>query len=121
MNTLQKKVLLVESNPQFRSLLATFFSGDFSVAIARSDIEAWRMLRADYTPNVMLVGLNQISDKIEILEHLRSNALFSDIPIVLLSERPEAFAKNARSGWEIYGKPVDLLQLNKRLKEITAQ
>ncbi|MFN4080187.1 MAG: hypothetical protein ACK4NS_04760 [Saprospiraceae bacterium] len=118
MNSLQKKLLLVESNPQFRSLLAAFFSRYFTVGVARTDIEAWHMLRLGFEANAMLVGLSSASIDMRVLERLRRNVLFADIPIILLSDQPEALAKNSNVTWEIYGKPLDLLQLNSRLKEI---
>lgn len=118
MNSLRKKLLVVESNPQFRSLLAAFFSRSFTVGVARTDIEAWHMLRSDFGADVILFGLCRTSANMQVLERLRQNALFADIPMILLSDHPEALAKNSSVPWEIYGKPVDLAQLNARLKEV---
>lgn len=112
------KVLVVDDEPINLELVSAIFANDPNLIImtAEDGLQAIEMLK-DNPPDIIVLDLRLPKvTGIEVLEHLKSNIITSEIPVIVLSadeqERKKVLAMGAS---DFIGKPYDVEELKLRI------
>lgn len=97
-------ILIVEDDEDVRATLHSFLErAGFDVAVAHDGAEAIELLRPDEPPRAVLVDL--LMPGIvghELLEFLRSEPAYADVPVAIISGSPQL----APAGYRVFAKPL---------------
>lgn len=133
MNTVLKRILLVEDNENDLELtMMALESGDFvnDVQVARDGEQALEYLerrgayahRPDFDPAVVLLDLKLPKiDGLEVLERMKNHPKLRTLPVVMLSSSCEErdIARSYELGVNAYVvKPVDFEQFSNAIREL---
>jgi CheY-like chemotaxis protein len=97
----KKKVLLIDDRKEFAGLIRVYLSREFEVRTAYSGAEAIDLLQSKYTPDVIITDLLMPKmDGYQLIRMLKSDSLYTGIPIIVLSsvERHQALTKLSFQG-----------------------
>jgi two-component system chemotaxis response regulator CheY len=99
-------VLIVEDDVEIQAALAEFLSlHGFAVDVAANGAEAIERLEHHPPPDAVLVDLvmpGVVGE--ELLEYLRHEPRFAQIPVAIVSASPQLAPK----GYPVFGKPLQL-------------
>lgn len=118
-----KKVLIIEDEPEIRTILAMSLqhSGGFHTVTARNGAEGLHLAEQD-TPDVILLdALMPDMDGYETCRQIRRNPKLQDVPVVFLTAKndPESIEKAKSSGASsCLAKPFDPMMLGPTIKSI---
>lgn len=128
---MQKRILLVDKDPEFLDALKEKLEAKGYVALAESNgRDALDTVRTDMPDLVIMeVMLEQHDTGFEVAAKLKNDPLFGRIPIFLVSSIAEAsgfsFSKEEDGYWmkadEYYEKPIAIDTLVARVEELFAQ
>ena len=91
-----KKILIIEDDAPLSRLLGKILKARYDVTVIGNPMEAWSWLSEGNTPDLIVCDIDKPSqDEIEFLENLRFSGLYSDIPLVILSDVQDAEQRNA--------------------------
>lgn len=118
-----KRVLLVDDDPDTFSIYSVYLSrAGYELQSARNGVEALERLSSGRLPDIILLDLCMPKmDGYQLMEKLRSDPAFSQIPIVILSARVEPAAKRraiALGALDFMEKPNSPDQVTARMREI---
>lgn len=86
----KKKVLVVEDNVYVRRLFGISLGADYQVVEAASRQEAWARLHEEIPDLAFVdVGLNEDQGGLLLLDAMRADARFSQIPVAIVSARSQ--------------------------------
>lgn len=114
-------VLLVEDNVQLRAFIAEQLSDTYRVLEAANGIEAMKVLESRTCDIIVSDIMMPDMDGIELCRAVRSNAAFSNLPVVMLSAKTDVETKveGLTIGADAYiEKPFSIEQLRAQLKSI---
>jgi DNA-binding response OmpR family regulator len=119
---MKKKILIVEESKAIRFLLQTIFGKKYEVITTRDGCTAIHWLSKRVLPDI-IIAAPQLPDmqNWELIEHLTSGGLYSDIPLIALSslDKVETQLICEEMGIENYFtkpfNPVELLYTVERL------
>lgn len=102
--TKKLKILITEDNPEMNDYLVEIFSSSFDVVKAFNGKEGFEKVISDSPDMIISDIMMPVMDGIELTKKLKSNLLFSHIPVVLLTAKTmEAdFTKGYSSGADAY-------------------
>ena len=117
----QKVVLVVDDSSSVRNLVEFILDADgYKVIQAEDGQVAWDLLQR-MKPNLVLTDCEMPNmTGIELLQHMREQERFNDVPIIMLTARKseEDEVLGFKSGADDYiGKPVEPLKLQARVKK----
>ena len=121
----RRVLLVVEDDPDTRSLLGTYFSGyEYEVALADRGEEGVRLARQGLPDVILLdIGLPDI-DGYAVCSELRASPRTRHIPIVFLSEKASVTDRLAGLGagaQDYITKPFDLEELRLRVQNLISR
>lgn len=120
---MNKKILLVEPHDSLRHCIGVFLSEKFEVVGAKNGLEALCKLGQGVFPDAIVTGAHMPGiNGAQLLSHLRCSGLFSDIPVVVISnaaDNREEEQHFRRLGVHDYlRKPFNPIKLQERLLQI---
>jgi len=117
----ERRVLIVEDDPDIRLLFSTTLSlRGFEVCTASHGEEALTMLRSGSPPEVIVADLHMpVMDGWELLLALRADAELSSIPVVILTAADDPSREAPRPG-TILIKPISTETLIEAIEAVIA-
>ncbi|GAV19909.1 general secretion pathway protein E [Mariprofundus micogutta] len=120
-DTGQQTILVVDDSSSVRNLVEFILDADgYKVLQAEDGQQAWNMLQS-MKPNLVLTDCEMPNmTGLELLQRMREQERFSDVPIILLTARKseEDEVLGLKYGADDYiGKPVEPLKLQARVKK----
>jgi len=117
----QKTILVVDDSSSVRNLVEFILDADgYKVLQAEDGQQAWNILQG-LKPNLVLSDCEMPNmTGLELLQRMREQERFDDVPIILLTSRrsEEDEVLGLKSGADDYiGKPVEPLKLQARVKK----
>ncbi|RPD38151.1 response regulator [Chitinophaga barathri] len=83
---MKKTVLIIDDSEPIRFLLETFLSKKHKVVSAKDGYSAMLWLAKGNKPDLIITDIHMPNiDGWELIEHLNSNELYSDVPVIVLS------------------------------------
>lgn len=121
---MKKQILAIDDSKAIRFLLQTVLSKDYQVITAPDACAAMYYLSNKNLPDLIIadVQLPDMEDW-ELIEQLKSNGIYSDIPVIVLSSLDKEFAKSKclELGIESYfNKPFNPIELIEAIDRYTA-
>ncbi|WP_126970145.1 response regulator [Gynurincola endophyticus] len=121
---MKKQILAIDDSKAIRFLLQTVLSKDYQVITAPDACSAMYYLSNKNLPDLIIadVQLPDMEDW-ELIEQLKSNGIYSDIPVIVLSslDKDLAQVKCLELGVEAYfNKPFNPIDLIEAIKRFTA-
>lgn len=120
---MQKKVLIIEDEPEIRTILAIAVrhGGEFEAIVARDGSEGISMAQ-EVRPDVILLDVLMPGlDGYTVCRRIKEQPQLKDIPVIFItakSDCAEAAKAAEAGGCACIGKPFDPLQLSARIKSI---
>jgi len=126
--TPEHRLLIVEDNPDMQQLLISVLEEHYQCTVASNGLEAWQMLQSeDYSIQDFDLILSDVMmpemDGYALLERIKSDAEWRQLPIVLLTARAaeEDKLKALRLGVDDYlPKPFSSVELMARIENLIA-
>jgi len=117
----QKTILIVDDSSSVRNLVEFILDADgYKILQAEDGQQAWNMLQG-MKPDLVLSDCEMPNmTGFELLQHIREQERFNDVPVILLTARKneEDEVMGLRLGADDYiGKPVEPLKLQARVKK----
>ncbi|KAB2828029.1 MAG: hypothetical protein BGP01_04575 [Paludibacter sp. 47-17] len=83
---MNKKILIIDDNNEFRRLTKTILTSKYEVETAINGIEAFALLQSGYLPDLIVTDLMMpgMGGK-GFVEQLKSSGAFRQIPVIVLS------------------------------------
>ncbi len=83
---MNKKILIIDDNNEFRRLTKTILMSKYEVETAINGIEAFTLLQSGYMPDLIVTDLMMpgMGGK-GFVEQLKSSGVFQHIPVIVLS------------------------------------
>ena len=119
----RKKVLIIEDEPEIRTILAMSLqhTGGFAALTAKNGAEGIRLAER-HVPDLILVdALMPSMDGYETCRQIRENPKLKNVPVVFLTAKndPAGIEKAVAAGaTACLGKPFDPMVLGSRIKSI---
>lgn len=96
MSTYNNVVLLIDEHVSMRKVLGNVLSKANTVVTKKNTLEAFAWLQEGNVPNSIILGLGQESSTNDsFVSHLNCSGFFTDIPVIVLSERIDQSFKNS--------------------------
>jgi CheY-like chemotaxis protein len=122
MNTMKQKILLVDDNGDFRSLLEIFLSMKFEVKACENGHDALASLHSGYIPDIIVSDyVMPLMDGKTLIRNIRENNRIKHIPVIIISNISSNDSKEdlIRSGASNYlVKPFCLTDLELCIRNI---
>ena len=119
---IKKDILIIDDKPTIAKVVSLYLSDEFNFTYFNSAIKAIAWLHEGNIPDLIITDLRMPEmTGTELLEYVKANKLFKDIPVVILSsenssgERIKLFSKGAE---DYIIKPFNPLELKLRVKKI---
>ena len=122
-DTMNRRVMIVESHDGFRHLMGAYLSQEFDVVGAKTGLEAMHWLKKGPVPHAIVMDTRIPElDGIQLLSNLRCSGLYCGIPVVVMGQEEESgdgqqFRVLGAS--EYIRKPFSPIYLKERLLQIT--
>lgn len=116
----KQKLLVVDDSGTIRQAMKEILQNDYQVAVAESGVSAIRCMALERPDLVLLDYEMPVCDGAQVLEMIRSEAAFADIPVIFLTGRgdKEAVSKVVRlkpAGYFL--KSPNLAEIKKNIDE----
>lgn len=116
----KQKLLVVDDSGTIRQAMKEILQNDYQVAVAESGVSAIRCMALERPDLVLLDYEMPVCDGAQVLEMIRSEAVFADIPVIFLTGRgdKEAVSKVVRlkpAGYFL--KSPNLAEIKKNIDE----
>jgi CheY-like chemotaxis protein len=119
---MKQKILLVDDNGDFRSLLEIFLSMKFEVKTCENGQDALRSLLGGYIPDIIVSDyVMPVMDGKALIRNIRENSHIKHIPVIIISNNSSNDSKEdlIRSGASNYlVKPFCLTDLELCIRNI---
>ncbi len=119
---MKKTILAIDDSKAIRFLLQTVLGKDYQVVTAPDGCSAMYWLSKRNLPDLIIadVQLPDMEDW-ELIEQLKSNGIYNDIPLIVLSslDKDTAKTKCIELGVEAYfNKPFNPIDLNEKISSL---
>lgn len=115
--------MTIGDNSALSYLMNTVLGKDFTVTSVKNSSDALRHLRSDLNKELIILDIpNADSDNFELLAHMNSSAVLSNIRTVVISNSDDESLKNktAELGASLFlTKPFDPVYLSDRVRAMT--
>lgn len=109
---MKKSLLIVDDDQVMVLLLRKLFEKKYNVFTASDGVEAMHYLAQGIIPSLVISDL--IMENItgyEFIKHLLTSALYSNIPVIVVSSIPASELEKEFPGVEVVNKPFDPITL----------
>jgi DNA-binding response OmpR family regulator len=119
---MEKVIIVVTGNSDFRSLLDTYLSRSFQVIMTESALHAYILLENGYIPELVITEFDmRLPDGKRLIIKLKESKNYVHIPILVISGSDRAIAKldlirTSTTGHIV--KPFSLIDLEARVKSL---
>lgn len=111
---MKKKVLVVDDDPMMTELMEEVLGMAYDVLTAHSKSEAAKILKDKnlqcVISDIEMSGKNS-KDGFELLEIIKSDPLFSQLPVIIMSGHDLEIEASAKGATAFLGKPIILKEL----------
>jgi DNA-binding NtrC family response regulator len=124
-DTMNRRVLVVDDHDGFRNLIGAFLSKKFEVLGAKNGLEAMTWLSGGIIPDAIVMDTFQtgaILDGEKLLANLHCSGLFSSIPVIVMGEHDnELLEQRYRQLGAVayFRKPFNPDKLHEQLEQCT--
>ena len=122
---MKKKIIVVDDDPDIRYTikddLEEVYSNDIEVVTVESGTECLQLLKNNEIPDIILLDVMMPNmSGWTLIDLLKSNEVWRNIPVVFLTARTDEIAKGAGSvyGEDYIEKPYEIKDLKNRLDKI---
>ena len=117
-----KTILVIDDQPNIRTLLKFDTKDKFHVVTVHNNMEALQWLRADHKPDlIVFYGTMPYLDGFEFLKIIRASDKHRDVPVIMLSAKATSEDRicGLRAGADDYvTKPFNLEELFVRIETV---
>lgn len=121
-NAMKKKILLIDDKESIAKVVSIYLSGEFDLVYFEHPVKAIAWLQEGNIPDLIISDIRMPEMRgDEFLHYIKANALFSSIPVIMLSSE-ESTSERIRlleEGADDYIlKPFNPMELKIRIKKI---
>jgi DNA-binding response OmpR family regulator len=119
-----KKIMVVDDEPDVRSSIKQaleYYSPDYEVICIENGNMCFEMLRRNEIPDLIILDIMMPGmSGWMLIDRLRENASWKEIPVIFLTARWDKFAENLgkKLGNDYIKKPFDIENLKKRIDKV---
>jgi CheY-like chemotaxis protein len=92
---MKRSILVIEENRSLRYLITTLFTNIYIVRSVENNRQAMLLFNSGYNADLIILDVADMkSENLELLEHVSTSSIFSNVPVIVLSSSHDEDLKN---------------------------